>query len=99
MIQLDPLSIGTRDKPVVSVMDSTGFDSRLPTVPVTTTTNDSLKVSLIIFFLNMMDYPMFFIFLSTKNDQGHLSDTKGYSGLVSNYVLPLRPTKTYGGGW
>ena len=31
------------------------------------------------FYLNMMDYPMFFILLSTKNNQGHLSDTKGYS--------------------
>ena len=51
------------------------------------------------FYLNMMDYPMFFIFLSTKNNQGHLSDTKSYSGLVSKLCIPTQTIqKLWGGG-
>ena len=54
---------------------------------------DSLKVSLIIFYLSMVDYPMFFLLLSTRNDLGYLPETQGYSGLVyENYSLsdPLK---------
>ena len=41
----------------------------------------------------MVDYPMFFLLLSARNDLGYLPETQGYSGLVyENYSLsdPLK---------
>ena len=37
-----------------------------------------LKLSFIMFSLNLVDYPMFSLLLSTWNDLGHLPDTQGY---------------------
>ena len=37
-----------------------------------------LKLSFIMFSLNLVDYPMFSLLLSTWNDLGHLTDTQGY---------------------
>ena len=55
---------------------------------------DSLKVSLIMFFLNIVDFPMFFLLLSTWND---------FSGVLRdwylNLILPLRPSKSCRVGW
>ena len=35
------------------------------------------------FFLTMMDYPMFFLFMSNWKNFGHLPDSQGWTGLVS----------------
>ena len=43
------------------------------------------------FYLNMVTYPMFFLFMCTRNDLGYLPDAQGYSGLVSE---PCTPTQT-----
>ena len=43
---------------------------------------DSLKVSLIMIDLNLVDFPMFFLLLSTRNDLGYLPDTQGNSVVV-----------------
>ena len=37
-----------------------------------------LKLSFLMFYLNLVDYPMFSLLLSTWNDLGHLPDTQGY---------------------
>ena len=37
-----------------------------------------LKLSFIMSSLNLVDYPMFSLLLSTWNDLGHLPDTQGY---------------------
>ena len=63
--------------------------------------SDSLKVSLIMFSLKMVDYPMFFLSLSTWNDFGHLPDTqKGTQRWYLHYVcLPTQPLNKFWGGW
>ena len=37
---------------------------------------------------NMMNNPVFFLLLSTRNDSKHLPDTQGYSGLVPATCTP-----------
>ena len=54
---------------------------------------DSLKVSLIIFYLSMVDPPMFFLLLSTRNDLGYLPETQGYSGVVYEHDSLSDPLK------
>ena len=47
------------------------------------------------FSLNLVDYPMFSLLLSTWNDLGHLPDTQGNKGIYLDYVGPLRTSKSY----
>ena len=47
------------------------------------------------FYLNLVDYPMFSLLLSTWNDLGHLPDTKGN---YLDHVGTLRHSKSYGWG-
>ena len=49
----------------------------------------------------MVDYPMFFLSLSTWNDFGHLPDTqKGTQRWYLHYVcLPTQPLNKFWGGW
>ena len=59
----------------------------------------SFKVTLIMFFLNMVDYPVFFPSLSTLTWDTFLT-LRGTWGFYLNHVLPPRPSKSYrvGGG-
>ena len=51
------------------------------------------------FFLNMVDYPMFFPMLSTLTWDTFLT-LRGPWGFYLNHVLPTRPSKSYGVvGW
>ena len=53
-----PVSQFDRDKPLNMAWLWTGYDSELPTVPVTTTQLlKSVFDSLIMFYFNMVDYP------------------------------------------
>ena len=54
-----------------------------------------LKVYLISFYLNMV----FFLSLSTWNYLRHLSETQGYSGLVSEPCTPTQTLKKFWGDW
>ena len=48
------------------------------------------------FHLNLVDYPMFSLLLSTWNDLRHLPDTQGYYKVIYlDYVGRLRPSKSY----
>ena len=58
--------------------------------------SDSFKVSLIMFYLNMVDYPVFFPSL-TALTLDNLPDTQGYSGLVSYHADPYAVMGC--GGW
>ena len=60
---------------------------------------DSLKVSLIMFFLNIVDFPMFFLLLSTWNDLGHLPYTQGSLGIgIWTLYCHSDPQKVVGWG-
>jgi len=50
------------------------------------------------FFLNMVDYPVFFPMLSTLTWDTFLT-FMGTWGFYLNHVLPPRPSKSYGVGW
>ena len=50
------------------------------------------------FFLNMMDYPVFFPTLSTLTWDTFLT-FMGTWGFYLNHVLPPRPSKSYRVGW
>ena len=50
------------------------------------------------FFLNMVDYPVFFPSLSTLTWDTFLT-LRGTWGFYLNHVLPPRPSKSYRVGW
>ena len=50
------------------------------------------------FFLNMVDYPVFFPSLSTLTWDTFLT-LRGTWGFYLNHVLPLKPFKSYRVGW
>ena len=50
------------------------------------------------FFLNMVDYPVFFPTLSTLTWDTFLT-LRGPWGFYLNHVLPPRPSKSYRVGW
>ena len=50
------------------------------------------------FFLNMVDYPVFFPTLSTLTWDTFLT-LRGSWGFYLNHVLPPRASKSYGVGW
>ena len=50
------------------------------------------------FFLNMVDYPVFFPSLSTLTGDTFLT-LRGTWGFYLNHVLPPRPSKSYRVGW
>ena len=54
----------------------------------------SLNVPFIIFFLNMMNYPVFFILISTLTWDTFLT-LKGTGGFYLNDVIPNRASKSY----
>ena len=58
-------------------------------------TSPELKVSLIMFFLNMVYYPVFFPSLSTLTWDTFLT-LRGTQGFYLNHVLPPGASKSYG---
>ena len=52
------------------------------------------------FSLNLVDYPMFSLLLSTWNDWDTFLTLRGTKGIYLDYVGTLRPSKSYvwGGG-
>ena len=56
---------------------------------------DFLKVSLIMFYLKSVEYPMFFLLLSTRNFFGHLPDPQGYSRHMSELCTPTQTLKKW----
>ena len=48
------------------------------------------------FYLNIMDYSMVFLLLSTRNEQGHLSDTEGPRAGIWTMFSQLDPLKVMG---
>ena len=68
--------------------------------PLMSTLTDLLKLSLIMFYLNMVVYPVFLSLLSTLTWDTFLT-LRGTWGYYLNQVVPLRPAKSWGWwrGW
>ena len=58
----------------------------------------SLNVPFIMFFLNMVDYPVFFPLMSTLTWDTFLALRVNW-GFYLNHVIPHRASKSYGVGW
>ena len=58
----------------------------------------SLNVPFIMFFLNMVNYPVFFLLMSTLTWDTFLT-LRGTWGFYLNHVIPHRASKSYRVGW
>ena len=58
----------------------------------------SLNVPFIMFFLNMVNYPVFFPLMSTLTWDTFLT-LRGTWGFYLNHVIPHRASRSYGVGW